>query len=356
MLFLVNTQNLKKIFKRSSFFRLKKKKVMIFNPHRESLHASSMKCQTLLGKAMQEHFVTFDFIAVIFSSSATLRNSSFGANFLLNSCLSKTTINLFKIVFTPEDCSSLQFIHQLTISGAYAWTDIFAFLRRFIRDTRYLVQSLRSLNFWCQWNSGANVSVITDELFFFVSHLHNLRTLQLTKCDKLRNDGIKLVCENLPFLTNLDLSGIYLLSEDGMKHVATLNFLERLNLADCENVNDRCLNCISSLTRLKYLNLSNCFFVSDTGISFLVPLIHLETLILTKVEELTDACLVESLSQLPHLTELNLSECRFTDVGLEHLKKEFYALRQLDISYCEDLSEEGKAELKKALPNCKIVD
>jgi hypothetical protein len=69
----------------------------------------SMKCQTLLGKAIQEHFTKPAQLASVFSSSPSLQNSSAGANFLSNFKLNKNTSTLFLTVFTPEDCFSFQF-------------------------------------------------------------------------------------------------------------------------------------------------------------------------------------------------------------------------------------------------------
>jgi hypothetical protein len=67
-----------------------------------------MKCQSLLGKALQEHFTKSSQVASIFSSSPSLQNSSAGANFITNFQVDEKSATLFETIFTPEDCFSIQ--------------------------------------------------------------------------------------------------------------------------------------------------------------------------------------------------------------------------------------------------------
>jgi hypothetical protein len=81
---------------------------------REPLNIPSIRCQSLLGKAIHEHFTNPSQIASIFSSSPSLRNSSVGANFLTNFKLDAQSATLFNTVFTPQDCFSTQFAPALS--------------------------------------------------------------------------------------------------------------------------------------------------------------------------------------------------------------------------------------------------
>jgi hypothetical protein len=60
---------------------------------REPFSVPSIKCQSLLGKAIQEHFSKPQQLASVFSSSPSLRNSSVGANFLTNFLINKKSPN-----------------------------------------------------------------------------------------------------------------------------------------------------------------------------------------------------------------------------------------------------------------------
>ena len=65
-----------------------------FETPRDPLFVPSMKCQSLLGKALQEHFTKPEQVASVFSSSPSLQNSSAGANFIANFKLDKDSVKV----------------------------------------------------------------------------------------------------------------------------------------------------------------------------------------------------------------------------------------------------------------------
>jgi internalin A len=91
--------------------------------------------------------------------------------------------------------------------------------------------------------------------------------------------------------------------------------------------------------------------VTDTVLKELAPLKGLKTLSLRNTE-VTDVGLKE-LAQLKSLAFLNIADTKVTDAGL----KELAALKTLtSISmYRTKVTEAGVADLKKALPGCKIT-
>ena len=54
------------------------------------------------------------------------------------------------------------------------------------------------------------------------------------------------------------------------------------------------------------------------------------------------------------LQTLYLGGPKFTDAGLAHLKG-MTKLQELSLGYNKQVTDAGVAELKKALPNCKII-
>ena len=64
----------------------------ITSSNRDSLFVPSVKCQSLLGKALFEHFSKIDQVASVISSSSAFRDSSVGANFLTNFVVDEKTI------------------------------------------------------------------------------------------------------------------------------------------------------------------------------------------------------------------------------------------------------------------------
>jgi hypothetical protein len=59
-------------------------------------------------------------------------------------------------------------------------------------------------------------------------------------------------------------------------------------------------------------------------------------------------------SQLPGLKELRLSRTKITDKGLRHLES-MKGLKELRLFECPDITPEGVARLKKALPGCNFL-
>jgi hypothetical protein len=171
-----------------------------FDP-RNPLFVPSIKCQSLLGKALQEHFTKSDQIASVFSSSPSLRNSSAGANFLTNFKLDAQSIILFQTVFTPEDCFSVQFAPCLEVFAEKSddWEQIFNFISNLINKTRYVEASLRSLKI-------VSGFINDEQLQFILSHTKRIEKLELVLNPKCRitpkglSDSIR---ENLPELKEL---------------------------------------------------------------------------------------------------------------------------------------------------------
>src|SRR3989338_5986303 len=71
----------------------------------------SPKCQTILYQSAMEHLWGVEHFASFVLISETFRNSSFGANFLMNFAADHQNISLFNHILTPTSCMSLQFIH-----------------------------------------------------------------------------------------------------------------------------------------------------------------------------------------------------------------------------------------------------
>jgi hypothetical protein len=178
------------------------------NP-RDLFSVPSIKCQSLLGKAVLEHFTKPEQIASVFSSSPSLRNSSAGANFLTNFRIDEQSITLCETVFTPEDCFSVQFTPSLVVQaeGSDDWEQIFNLISNLINNTRYVEASLRSLTIMSTF--------ITDQqLQFILSHVKRIEKLGLILDEEYRitakglSDSIR---ENLSELKEFGITVIFIL-------------------------------------------------------------------------------------------------------------------------------------------------
>jgi hypothetical protein len=192
---------------------------------RHALYVPSMHCQSLLEKALQEHFTKPEEIASVFSSSPSLRNSSAGANFLTNFKLDGKSIDLFRIVFTPEDCFSVQFAFKIIIDNS----SDFSFLKN-LTKTKYIEASLRSLTISTQ--------LIDDEqLVFILSNLKRLTTLELNlhRDSKITSTAINAIAENLSELTNLEIYSSAAVTTSALEFLALrLKKLNILSLQQCD--------------------------------------------------------------------------------------------------------------------------
>lgn len=115
-------------------------------------------------------------------------------------------------------------------------------------------------------------------------------------------------------------------------------------------VDDAICRHLACLPKLRRLSLGSNP-ISDVGAAHLAGLYELRTLVLDKTE-IGDSTL-RHLKGLKKLTCLLLDETNITDDGLRSL----YGLRQLDtLTLIEtETSEEARAQLREALPQCNVI-
>ncbi len=124
-------------------------------------------------------------------------------------------------------------------------------------------------------------------------------------------------------------------------HLRAIPSLIELNLAGVNAVDDDCLvNCISILTSLQNLNISECARISDRGIAGLYSLCFLRELNLSSCILLTNASLYSISVNHSMLRNLDLwNNQNFTDTGFAHLSR-LHALQQLE-SCGSELNDDG---------------
>jgi hypothetical protein len=283
------------------------------NFHRERYNfffVPSMACQSLLGKAVQEHFTHPRQVASVFSSSPSLQNSSAGANILSNFKLDdEASIKLFKIIFTPEDCFSVQFTPTIMIevgtfcSDEGSWIKIFSFMTNLVTKTKYIEASLRSLTISTQ-------HIDDEQLHFLLS--------------------------NLKRLTKLDLNFHYDSS------ITSLGF-----------------SSIEKLTQLEHLGISAPRGVVDTSVLQLVAsrCTKINTLILMKnfQENAADDSMFEIAKMVATLTSLELHECdQISAVGINHLTS-LKNLLELKIVRAENQQSKFREDVLQSCSASKAV-
>jgi Leucine Rich Repeat (LRR) protein len=128
--------------------------------------------------------------------------------------------------------------------------------------------------------------------------------------------------------------------------------LKRLAVAwlNDSQVTDAGVRKLASLTGLKRLNLCNSK-LTDAGVEDLAGFQQLEDLYLGFTQVTDDG--IKDLVLLKQLKTLDLTSTRVTDAGLNDLS----SLTQLQTLFLNEtrVSEAGLAELRRALPSCRIL-
>lgn len=111
------------------------------------------------------------------------------------------------------------------------------------------------------------------------------------------------------------------ITDDELAQVATLPWIESLELMTCENITDASFSKLTSLVNLKELLVFDAKLVTDQGLLGLSALTKLRRLSLRHCAALTDRT-VDELIGLENLEELDLTGTGVTPNGLELLRQE----------------------------------
>ena len=144
---------------------------------------------------------------------------------------------------------------------------------------------------------------------------------------------------------NLALDGQGL-TDEAVRHLAGLTALESLTLNDGK-VTGSGFSALDTLAHFTSLSITNCP-IDDRGCQSLASLHHLESLELTGTQ-ITDRALV-SIAKLFLIKTLKLTDAGLTPAGLAKLSP----LKELKDLTVANLSEEGLAEVRAALPGAQV--
>ncbi|CAA9958928.1 F-box domain cyclin protein [Pyrenophora teres f. maculata] len=200
------------------------------------------------------------------------------------------------------------------------------------------------------------------------AHCPRVEVLNISWCNNIDNRGLAKVVEGCPKLRDIRAGEVR--GWDDVELMTALfrrNTLERLDLKNCDSLNDESLAAliegvdeeIDILTdrpivpprKLKHLNLTRCRSITDAGLKTLVHNVPLlEGLQVSKCGGLTDSSLISLLPTLPVLTHLDVEEIEsLSNEVLKTLAESPCAphLKHLCISYCEHLGDAGMLPVLK---------
>ena len=265
------------------------------------------------------------------------------------------------------------FRQQLIETGLKPLADLSRLKRLWLSGTRLVVtEDVQPQEFAALEDLRLGDMQISDQELSHLAALGDLEVLILNSLD-LTDAGLYHL-QRMVNLKTLDLSGNPQITDLGIGHLAGLTSLWFLSLDETQ-VGDDCLRHLQGLKKLKslYLDQTN---VTDRGLESILQLSHLETLSLAGTQITDDGVTV--LGRFPNLRRLFLTGTTVTDEGLWHLTR-WPELQTLCLDETEitdnglrclsaitalqvvsligtRTTQVGVEDLKRALPNCEILE
>ncbi len=194
-----------------------------------------------------------------------------------------------------------------------------------------------------------------DGMMDDVAAIRTLKRLSVHHTFGVTDAGLALL-KNHPSLEEIYINNRKI-TDAGVKHLLTIPNLRKVHIGgDDGPLTDDALKQVSAIPKLRALHIS-CPKFTDSGLKFLVGAPELEELIVD-CTSITNSGLVH-IAAIPKLKRLVIGSffrCpSITDKGLQHLHR-MQQLEELVIERtCDKISQTAIDQLRKALPNTKIV-
>ena len=185
---------------------------------------------------------------------------------------------------------------------------------------------------------------VSDRSMHCIGLLERLEHLCVGECVHVTDHGLESI-GRLTALQHLDIHGCVGVGDKGIVAISQITSLRYLDLWGCKGVTDTGIRAIGGLVGLQHLDLSRCKQITDNGIGSISRITLLQHLGLYGCEGVTDIGLI-GLCQNVQLEYLNLGKCaRITDQGIGCAIKCLKQLRNLRVSGCDQLTNQGFAEI-----------
>ncbi|XP_021760795.1 EIN3-binding F-box protein 1-like [Chenopodium quinoa] len=189
----------------------------------------------------------------------------------------------------------------------------------------------------------------------------SLRCLSIKNCPAFGSAGLSILGKMCPSLRQVDLSGLYGMSDEGIISLleSSVAGLAKLNLSGCINLSDESVLAVARLhgETIKELNLDGCRKISDMSlvvISDSCPLLNDLDVSNSAVTDSGIAAL--SCSEQLNLQILSISGCsRISNKSLPYLIQLGKSLVGLNLQHCNSLSSSGVDMLMGNLWKCDIL-
>ncbi|KAG8374464.1 hypothetical protein BUALT_Bualt11G0134900 [Buddleja alternifolia] len=172
-----------------------------------------------------------------------------------------------------------------------------------------------------------------------------LKFLSLKWCLGVGDLGVGLIAVKCKEIRSLDLS--YLpITDKCLPQILELKHLEDLVLEGCFGINDDSIVALNQGCKsLKMLDLSSCQSLSHIGLSSLTNAAVCLRQLIFSYGSRVDLALADSLQHLSMLQAIKLDGCQVTCSGLKAIGNWCISLKELSLSKCRGLTDEGLSSL-----------
>ncbi len=255
-----------------------------------------------------------------------------------------------KTAFYLKNLESLNLSKQSNVTSAI----VFKFSQMSLKGSTDIasLKNLTSLNLDRCYNiSDLDIDILKDLKFLIF--------LSLAQCTKITDKALKLIGENFLNLKELNLSQCTKITPIGIGTIAKyLEKLQVLNFDDC-NLNDEAINalCCGKLSDLISLYLSRCSEITDEALKSIgKKFLKLTELNVFKCSKITTIGIDAIATGSTNLKVLNFSECELDNQATNTLFGKLFDLTSLNLSGCSKVTGEGWPLLKNDLPNLTELD
>ncbi|EFE41896.1 hypothetical protein TRV_03356 [Trichophyton verrucosum HKI 0517] len=152
-----------------------------------------------------------------------------------------------------------------------------------------------------------------------------LRILDLTACERVKDDAVEKIIDSAPRLRNLVLGKCKFITDRAVYAICRLGKnIHYIHLGHCSNITDQAVTqMVKSCNRIRYIDLACCNRLTDASVEQLATLPKLRRIGLVKCQAITDRSI------------LALAKPRFPQHPLVS------GLERVHLSYCVNLTVEG---------------
>ncbi|KAM8972109.1 F-box and leucine-rich repeat protein 13 [Pelodytes ibericus] len=264
-------------------------------------------------------------------------------------------VDLIDLARCAQVCRSWKIIAQ----NSSLWSSInFSSVRHRIQD-KFVINTLRKWRPFVIRLNLRSCSSLHWSAFKGISECKNLQDLNVSECQSLNDESMRIICEGCPALLYLNLSHTDVTNTSLRVMSRCLLNLQYLSLAYSKQFTDKGLQYLGSgkgCHKLIYLDLSGCNQISIDGFRFLAAgCTSLQQLKIHDTFTLTDNCILALLEKCQNITSVSL-------LGSPHLSDAAFKilaqgrkLVKIRIEGNHRITDASIKAISKSCPNLKHI-